>query len=174
MENGNKEKFVRLADIVPESVVDGKGIRMTVFVQGCRHACAGCHNPTTWDENGGEVVPLSFITDMAEKNPLLDGLTFSGGEPFLQPAPLCALAKWCHARALNVWCYSGYTYEQLRQMGENDVDVAALLNEIDVLVDGPFVEKEKDLMLAFRGSRNQRVLDMRRSREQNKPVLLMV
>ena len=164
---------IKLADIVPESVVDGKGIRMTVFVQGCRHKCPGCQNPTTWDESGGEEHALKFITDIAERNPLLDGLTFSGGEPFLQPAPLCELAKWCHERGMNVWSYSGYTLEQLRETGETNRAVKQLLDEIDVLVDGPFIEAQKDLTLAFRGSRNQRVIDMKQTRERGEIVLLM-
>lgn len=165
-------EILRLADIVPESVVDGKGIRMTVFVQGCRHACKGCHNPGTWDENGGAEYSVNYVADLAKKNPLLDGLTFSGGEPFLQPKPLNELAKWCHANSLNVWCYSGYTYEQLCSLGEKDGDVRELLNNIDVLVDGPFIEAQKDLTLAFRGSSNQRVLDMNETRKTGKPVLL--
>lgn len=156
---------IRLADIVTESVVDGKGIRMTVFVQGCKHCCKGCHNPTTWEIGGGEEKPLSFIAELAEKDPLLDGLTFSGGEPFLQPAPLSILAKWCHVHNLNVWCYSGYTYEQLVEMGESDEDIKALLDETDVLVDGKFIEEQKDLTLPFRGSKNQRIIDMKKTRE---------
>lgn len=166
-------KKIRLADIVSESVVDGKGIRLTVFVQGCRHACKGCHNPTTWDENGGEIHTLDFITSIAERDPLLDGFTLSGGEPFLQSEPLYELSKWCHAHSLNVWCYSGYTYEQLFEIGTRDEHVKNLLNEIDVLVDGPFIESQKDLTLAFRGSKNQRILDMKKTRESGKPVLLM-
>lgn len=165
---------IRLADIVTESVVDGKGIRMTVFVQGCKHCCRGCHNPTTWDIGGGAQKPLSFITSLAEKDPLLDGLTFSGGEPFLQPAPLGILAKWCHAHNLNVWCYSGYTYEQLTEMSESDEDVKTLLGEIDVLVDGRFIEEQKDLTLAFRGSCNQRVIDMKKTRESGKVEVLPI
>lgn len=164
---------LRLADIVTESVVDGKGIRMTVFVQGCKHACKGCHNPTTWALDGGEEKPLKFVTDLAEKNPLLDGLTFSGGEPFLQPAPLYELALWCHAHNLNVWCYSGYTLEQLGHMGETDEDVKNLLGEVDVLVDGEFVESLKDLTLAFRGSSNQRIIDMNATRKSGSVVKLM-
>lgn len=166
-------KKIRLADIVPESVVDGKGIRMTVFVQGCKHACKGCHNPTTWDLNGGEEHTLGFITRIAEKNPLLDGLTFSGGEPFLQADAMSELGKWCHEHGLNVWSYSGYTYEQLLKMGETDDSINRLLEEVDVLVDGPFIEEEKDLMLAFRGSRNQRVIDMKKTREAGKVIKLM-
>ncbi len=165
-------KIIRLADIVPESVVDGKGIRMTVFVQGCKHGCKGCHNPATWDLNGGADYSLEFITNLAKKDPLLDGLTFSGGEPFLQPEPLGELAKWCHANGLNVWCYSGYTYEQLCALGEKDIAVRELLENIDVLVDGPFLEAQKDLTLPFRGSKNQRILDLNETRKQSKPCLL--
>lgn len=165
---------IRLADIVTESVVDGKGIRMTVFVQGCTHCCKGCQNPTTWDVSGGEEKPLSFITSLAEKDPLLDGLTFSGGEPFLQPAPLSVLAKWCHAHNLNVWCYSGFTYEQLSEMGKSDEAVKTLLGEIDVLVDGKFIEEELDLTLAFRGSKNQRVIDMKKTLASGKVEILPI
>ena len=164
---------IRLADIVAESVVDGKGIRMTVFVQGCTHACPGCHNPTTWALDGGEEHTLDFITEIAEKDPLLDGLTFSGGEPFLQAAPLSVLAEWCHAHNLNVWSYSGYTLEQLEVMAKSDEGVKNLLSRVDVLVDGPFIEEQKDLTLAFRGSRNQRVIDMNKTRSSGKVELLL-
>ena len=163
---------LRLAGIVDESVVDGLGIRMTVFVQGCPHRCKGCHNPASWDSAGGKVYPLRFVADLVQKDPLLDGVTFSGGEPFAQPAPLAVLAAWLHSRGMNVWCYSGYTYEQLVQKAQTDADTAALLQNIDVLVDGPFVEAQRDLTLKFRGSANQRVLDMPRTRAQNAPVWL--
>lgn len=164
---------IKLADLVPESVVDGKGIRMTVFVQGCRHCCPGCQNPTTWDEKGGKEYPISFITDMAARDPLLDGFTFSGGEPFLQSKPLGYLAEWAHEHKMNVWCYSGYTFEQLTEMSKTDEHVSKLFGEIDVLVDGPFVESKKDLKLAFRGSSNQRIIDMQKTRERGEIVLLM-
>ena len=166
-------KKIRLADIVPESVVDGKGIRLTVFVQGCTHCCKGCQNPTTWNQDGGEERSLDFITGIAVKNPLLDGLTFSGGEPFLQPEPLFELAKWCHTRGMNVWCYTGYTYEQLADISKTDNNVKNLLGETDVIVDGRFMEEQKDLTLAFRGSRNQRIINARRTRESGKVILLM-
>ena len=165
-------KTIRLADIVPESVVDGKGIRMTVFSQGCRHHCQGCHNPETWNEEGGKGYPLSFVTSMAEKNPLLDGLTFSGGEPFLQADAFADLGEWCHAKKLNVWCYTGYTYEQLVKEAEHNEAFSRLLNQIDILVDGPFIEAQKDLTLWFRGSKNQRVIDMKKTRESGTVTLL--
>ena len=172
MEYNLPEMNIRLADIVPESVVDGKGIRMTVFVQGCEHRCKGCHNQGTWPMDGGEIKDIGFIADLAEKDPLLDGLTLSGGEPFLQPAPLYELSKWCHSRGLNVWCYSGFTYEQLLEMGKCDENVKNLLGEIDVLVDGPFIEAQKDLTLVFRGSSNQRVIDLNKTRETGEVTLL--
>ncbi len=166
------EQTIRLADVVSESVVDGKGIRMTVFCQGCRRACPGCHNPGTWDEHGGKDVPLRTVTDAALKDPLLDGLTFSGGEPFLQPAPFAALGVWCHAHNLNVWCYTGYTYEQLTELAQSDAAVEQLLAQIDVLVDGPFIEAQKDLTLWFRGSKNQRVIDLNATRKSGKVTTL--
>ena len=168
----NLSKKIRIADIVPESVVDGKGIRMTVFSQGCRHHCPGCHNPDTWSEEGGKDYPLSFITGMAERNPLLDGLTFSGGEPFLQADAFATLGEWCHGKKLNVWCYTGYTYEQLLKEAESSEATARLLGQIDVLVDGPFIEAQKDLTLWFRGSANQRVIDMKKTRESGTVTLL--
>ena len=166
------EQKIRIADIVNESVVDGKGIRMTVFTQGCKHNCKGCHNPQTHDLNGGEIVDLKFILDEADKDPLLDGVTLSGGEPFLQPKPLAVLCDELHKRKLNVWCYSGYTYEQLKELSETDGGVKELLEKIDVLVDGRYSEKERDLTLKFRGSRNQRILDMQKTRELGTPVWL--
>lgn len=167
-----KSVTVRLSGIVSESVVDGTGFRMTVFTQGCKHNCKGCHNPQTHDLNGGETVDLQFILDEVDKDPLLDGITLSGGEPFLQPKPLSLLCEQIHLRKMNIWCYSGYTYEELKELAKEDEDVRALLGEIDVLVDGRFVEKEKDLMLKFRGSRNQRILDMKKTRESGSPVWL--
>ena len=166
------DKTIRLADIVPESVVDGKGIRMTVFAQGCRRACKGCHNPETWDVHGGKEYPLSFVTALAEKNPLLDGLTFSGGEPFLQADAFATLGEWCHAKGLNVWCYSGYTLEALKEEAKGSEAFGRLLAQIDVLVDGAFIEEQKDLTLWFRGSRNQRVIDMKKTRECGEVRLL--
>ena len=167
-----KDSTVRLSGIGSESVVDGVGFRMTVFTQGCKHNCKGCHNPQTHDLNGGEIVDLKFILDEADKDPLLDGVTLSGGEPFLQPKPLAVLCDELHKRKLNVWCYSGYTYEQLKELSETDGGVKELLEKIDVLVDGRYSEKERDLTLKFRGSRNQRILDMQKTRELGTPVWL--
>ena len=172
MVDGFDNTTVRLSGIVSESVVDGVGFRMTVFTQGCTHNCKGCHNPQTHDPLGGEIVDLQFIADEIDKDPLLDGITLSGGEPFMQPKPLAMLCKYVHERGMNVWCYSGYTYEQLRDKAETDADVSALLAETDVLVDGPFIEEKKDLRLKVRGSSTQRVIDMKKTEKQGSVVWL--
>ena len=161
---------IRLAGIVDESIVDGKGIRMTVFTQGCPHHCPGCHNPQTHDFTGGTEEDTDEIFERFCENPLLRGITFSGGEPFCQPVPLKTLADCVHSVKKDVTIYTGWTYEQLIAMHDPDVD--ALLSVCDVLVDGPFVESLKDPDLLFRGSENQRLIDMRATRETGNVVVL--
>ena len=158
---------IRIAGIVPESIVDGPGFRYTVFTQGCHHACPGCHNPETHDPDGGREVPVEHLAEAMGKNTLLDGLTLSGGEPFLQAEPCLYLAEVARALGLNVWAYSGYTYEQLAA----DPEKARLLAACDVLVDGPFVLAERTLEKRFRGSRNQRVIDVTKTLAQRAIVL---
>jgi len=104
------DNIVRLAGVIKESIVDGPGIRMTVFTQGCPHHCEGCHNPETWDFEGGFDCEIEKLINTAKKDPLLQGLTFSGGEPFAQAKPLAKLAKMCHENGYNVFCYTGYTW----------------------------------------------------------------
>ncbi len=159
---------IRLSGIVNDSIVDGTGIRMTVFVQGCTHNCKGCHNPQTHDLNGGYLADTDDILEKALKNPLLEGLTFSGGEPFLQPVPLADLAIKAHKAGYNIFCYTGFLYEQLLEDGERK----KLLENVDFLVDGPFIEEQKSLMLNFRGSKNQRIIDVKKSLETGVPVVL--
>lgn len=166
------DQKLRIADIVNESVVDGKGIRMTIFTQGCPHRCEGCHNPQTHDFNGGHEITVGEIVDKVVRDPLLDGITLSGGEPFMQPAPLAALCGAVHARGLNVWTYTGFTLEELREKAAADPDTAALLDQTDVLVDGRFELSKRDLQLVFRGSSNQRVIDMNKTRASGTVVLL--
>lgn len=163
---------LRIAGILDESVVDGDGVRLTVFTQGCAHRCRGCQNPETQPMEGGDVIDTEKILEEVTENPLLTGVTFSGGEPFLQPAPLADLAKQLHARGLDVWSYSGYTLEELQARAQADRATRALLAEVDVLVDGPYEEAERDLTLHFRGSRNQRVIDMQKTRKAGRVVLL--
>ena len=121
---------------------------------------------------GGRRIDTADILAKVKANPLLAGVTFSGGEPFLQPAPLAALARAVHALGLDVWSYSGFTLDELLARAEKDKATAALLHEIDVLVDGPYAEAERDLTLHFRGSRNQRVIDMKATRQAKKIQLL--
>lgn len=161
--------FLRISGTVSESIVDGKGFRYVIFTQGCPHHCPGCHNPQTHDFTGGKVVDTEQFLQEIKENPLLKGVTFSGGEPFCQPAPLAELAEKIHALGLDVTVYTGYTYEQLTAMP--DAAVHALLAQTDVLVDGPFRIEKRDLTLHFRGSANQRVIDLNATRRENCLVL---
>lgn len=155
---------LRLAGIVRESIVDGPGIRFTVFCQGCPHGCRGCHNPETHDFAGGRDVSTARIVEEIEKDPLLAGVTFSGGEPFCQAESLANLACEVRKRGLSVTVFTGYTYEELERMSEDDAGAAELLALTDILIDGPYVEEMRDLTLRFRGSSNQRVIDMDETR----------
>ena len=161
---------LRIAGVVKESIVDGKGIRYTVFTQGCPHHCKGCHNPQTWAFEGGEITTPETLFEDFRKNPLLKGITFSGGEPFCQPQPLAELARLVHSIGKDVTVYSGWTYEQLVERHDPAVD--DLLAQTDVLIDGPFVLEQRNLELTFRGSENQRVIDMNQTRRQGQVVLL--
>lgn len=150
---------IRIAGIISESVTDGEGLRYVIFTQGCPHHCFGCHNPKTHSFAGGYEVETDSLKKEIFENPLLAGITFSGGEPFCQPKPLAELAKAVHSRGLNVWSYTGYTLEALRE--KNDEDINALLANLDVLVDGKFEMDLKDLTLPFRGSSNQRIIRLK-------------
>ena len=160
---------MRIANTVSDSIVDGPGLRFTVFTQGCPHGCPGCHNPETHDRHGGREVSVDELAGQMARNPLTDGLTLSGGDPFLQARACAALARIAHEKGLNVWTYTGYTYERLLE-GEIP-DAEALLEETDVLVDGPFVEALKSYEALFRGSTNQRLIDVARSRAAGRIVL---
>ena len=160
---------MRIANTVNDSIVDGHGLRFAVFTQGCPHHCPGCHNPQTHDPAGGREERLEARIAGLDRSPLAAGLTLSGGEPFYQAADCARLAAMAHARGKTVWTYTGYTYEQI--LHKNDPDWNALLAETDVLVDGPFLEKEQSYELHFRGSRNQRLIDVAASRRAGKVVL---
>lgn len=160
---------ISLSGVTGDSIVDGPGLRLTIFTQGCLHNCPGCHNPQTHDPNGGSWADTEDILAAAAENPLLDGITLSGGDPFLQPVPCLALAEGVHKIGLNVWTYTGYTWEALLE--ENDAEKLALLKETDVLVDGPFLLAERSLELRFCGSRNQRLIDVKKSLAEDKVVL---
>lgn len=149
---------VRVAEsgVVDESVVDGPGIRMVVFTQGCPHRCPGCHNPGTHPQNTGTLVDTATIMARFAADPLLSGITFSGGEPFLQAAPLCEIARFVRAQRKTIVTYTGYTFEELAAMADPAID--EMLDLTDLLIDGPYRMEERDLTLRFCGSRNQRLL----------------
>jgi len=153
-----------------DSIVDGPGLRLAVFVQGCSHDCPGCQNPESHDPAGGYDQSVESLVHALDGNPLLDGVTFSGGEPMEQAGELIALADAAHERGLNVWCYTGYLFEQVRD-GKPSADAAELLKHIDVLVDGPFVQDKRSLDLRWKGSSNQRVIDVPASLNSDEVVL---
>jgi len=161
---------MRIAGIVHDSIVDGPGLRYVVFTQGCQFRCEGCHNPDTWNSDGGtEMAVESIINDMLS-NPLTDGLTLSGGEPFEQAADCVNLAAAAHENGLNVWIFTGKTFEELCEDSIVDGTVAELLMRTDVLVDGKFILEERTLVQKWCGSKNQRVLDVKKSLKAKRGV----
>ncbi len=151
---------IRLAGIVKESVVDGPGIRMVIFVQGCPHGCIGCHNPGSHDPAGGYESTTEELIAALPDGKLVSGLTLSGGEPFLQAEALAEIAAAAKIKGLSVMTYTGYRFELLLEIGENKPAVLALLQQTDILVDGPYEQEKRDLGLPFRGSANQRLIDV--------------
>ena len=147
---------IRIAGLVSESYVDGEGIRFAIFMQGCLRNCAGCHNPETHDLNGGKILDTAEIITEIKKNPLLTGITLTGGEPLLQIAPALELAKTAKNFGLDVWLYTGYKFEEIPS------DADELLKFVDVVVDGEYIEELRNLELEFRGSENQRIIYLRR------------
>lgn len=159
---------MRISETIHDSIVDGPGLRYVIFTQGCPHQCLGCHNPDTHDQLGGQEIPVEELIRDMQSNPLTDGLTLTGGEPFAQAADCAKIARAAKTAGLNVWCYSGWTLEELQTMPA----ARELLAEIDVLVDGPFLQEEKSLTLKWRGSGNQRVIDLKASAQLEKIQLL--
>lgn len=162
--------MIRLAGVVQESIVDGPGIRYTIFTQGCPHHCPGCHNPESHDPVGGYERDTKELLAEFQKNPLLKGMTFSGGDPFLQAAPLSQLAEAVHALGKDVLVYTGYTMEYLLAHLDEQPGWRELLEQTDVLIDGPFIQKQKSLGLRFRGSANQRYIDARASLREGRVI----
>lgn len=162
---------IRIAGVAPESIVDGPGMRFTLFVQGCPHNCEGCHNPQTHDFSGGKITDTDKLFDEMTENPLISGITFSGGEPFCQPEQLAELsARLKKETKYNIMCYSGYTFEELSEKARTNADIAELMKNIDILVDGRFILAQKSYELKFKGSANQRVLDLPASIREGKAV----
>lgn len=154
---------LRVFGTANDSIVDGPGLRFALFVQGCIHNCKGCHNPESHKLDGGTLQDTDEIFEQIQKNPLLDGVTFSGGEPFLQAKALSELAKKIKDTGLNLYVYTGFTYEELLS-GANDENFwGELLKYTDFLVDGKFEEDKKHYTLLFKGSENQRIIDVQSS-----------
>ena len=162
--------LLRLAGIVNESVVDGPGIRMVVFVQGCPHNCFGCHNPNSHDPAGGYESSTKDIVAALPDGKLVSGLTFSGGEPFTQAKALVIVAAAAKKKGLSIVTYTGFIFETILEMGAKNPDVLKLLQFTDILVDGPFEHERRNLELAFRGSDNQRLIDVAASLRQGSVV----
>ena len=156
-----------LAGILEDSIVDGPGIRTTIFSQGCPHHCPGCHNPETWAFGMGTDIPVEAVVEIVQSNPLCRGVTFSGGEPFVQAASFAKLARLLKQKGYEVASYSGFTFEELLSGTQEQKD---LLSTIDILIDGPFLQAQKSLEIAFRGSRNQRILDVKKSLAEGRAV----
>ena len=161
MPSVNNDLHLSIGGIESESIVDGPGFRYVVFVQGCCFSCPGCHNPQLQPFEGGKAISPEEIIKSMQENPLLSGLTLSGGEPFTQAAACAKLAREVHALGLTVITYTGYTWEELTASSRNDW--AALIRETDILVDGPFIQELKNIDLTFRGSSNQRLIDVKKS-----------
>lgn len=159
--------MLNLAGIAGDSIVDGPGIRTAVFGQGCPHHCPGCHNPETWEFGCGTDMDEETVVEIVESNPLCHGVTFSGGEPFAQAAAFAKLARLLKEKNYEVAAYSGYTFEQLLAGTEDQRD---LLSTLDILIDGPFLMEERSLELNFRGSRNQRIINVPESLKAGKAV----
>ena len=161
---------IKLSGIIEESYTDGIGIRYTIFVQGCAHKCYNCQNPETWDFNSGKFVKIDTLITAIKANPLLDGVTISGGDPMYQPLQIFDLVKRIKQETnLNIWIYTGFTYEECIK----NKDMLKILEYTDVLVDGPYKESDRSLQLRFRGSKNQRIIDVQKSLKNNNVSILL-
>lgn len=164
---------IRLAaPIQIDSVVDGEGVRTVIWTQGCSHNCKGCHNPSTHDFHGGYEDDTENIKKELDTLEGQDGITLSGGDPLMQINACLDIAKHCQQIGLSVWCYTGFVFEDLLKMSENNTNLLELLNNIDVLIDGKFVLEQKSYDIAFRGSTNQRIIDCKESIKQKKAIVM--
>lgn len=154
---------IRIAGVIKESITDGPGIRYVVFTQGCPHHCPGCHNPQTFPFDGGTIRNCDELIEEMVSSPLTQGLTLSGGEPFAQAKACAYLAKEAKKHRQNVITYTGYTFEELLKMAKANPDVQVLIENSDYIVDGPYIQALRSLELRFRGSKNQRIIDVKQS-----------
>lgn len=167
-----KKGFVGLAakEIQSDSIVDGEGIRSVIWFQGCSHHCKECQNPETWDFNGGYEVSLDDVKKQISELEFQKGVTFSGGDPMMQIEALVELTKFVHECGMDVWVYTGYTYEEVLKLAESNPLYLEALKNTDALVDGRFMIKLKSFDVKFRGSTNQRIIDVKKSLETGKVV----
>ena len=161
---------MRIAGFVEESIVDGPGFRIVIFFQGCAHHCYGCHNPETRDFEGGKEVSFDLIKKIIDDNPYADGITLSGGDPLYQIDASTEIAEYAKSKGLDVILYTGFLFEEVLEMTKANQRLKDLLNNVDTLIDGPFILEQRHLSLKFRGSSNQRIIDVKKSLMQNKIV----
>ena len=172
MEQTNNITEIRLAaDLQTDSVVDGPGLRAVLWTQGCGHKCPGCQNPQTWDFAGGGLVPIDMVLEAIDELVYQDGITFSGGDPMYQVEACNIIAEHCLKKGLNIWVYTGFTFEEIMKLAEKKPVYLDFLKKIDVLVDGRYVEGKRDLNLLFRGSANQRLIDVPKTLKAGEIVL---
>ncbi|MDR2571085.1 MAG: anaerobic ribonucleoside-triphosphate reductase activating protein [Oscillospiraceae bacterium] len=164
---------MKIAGLIQDSIVDGPGLRYVVFTQGCRYRCEGCHNPDTWSYSGGTEKSVDDIIKEMLSNPLTDGLTISGGEPFDQAADCAGIAAVAHEKGLNVWVFTGMTFEEILEESKTKISVQTLLTHTDILVDGRYIAAERTLSLKWRGSNNQRMIDVKKSLNAGECILII-
>ena len=166
---------IRLAgELYADSIVDGNGIRAVIWTQGCAHRCPGCHNPGTHDFNSGFEFSVAELKREISQLEFQDGVTFSGGDPFYQSEACADIAEHIQSLGMNVWCYTGFVYEKLLESAKKDPAIMKFLQNIDILVDGPFMIGKRSYSLKFRGSSNQRVIDVKKSLETGTTVLAAI
>ena len=168
------EKTIRLSGIAYESLVNGPGMRRVFFAQGCKHNCKGCFNPDTHDFCGGEERNIGELIKDTLDNPILRGITFSGGDPFEQADKFAYMAIAFKEKGLSIWSYTGYTYEYIMENKDKRLGWSDLLNNIDVLVDGRFEEEKRQDGLKFRGSTNQRIIDVQESLRLSEVITIVL
>ena len=164
---------IRLAaELQKDSIVDGEGVRAVLWTQGCSHNCEGCQNPQTHSFDGGALIDFEEVKSWIDELEGHQGLTLSGGDPFFQPHECAEISKYARSKNLNIWCYTGFTFEKKKKKSKKDPNIMELLKQIDVLVDGRFILEQKSLDLLFRGSANQRIIDVPKSLKENKVSLV--
>lgn len=157
----------KVLNIIQDSIVDGVGMRATIFFAGCPHKCKGCHNPESWNIEYGDDYTVQEVIDEIKDNPLTSGVTLSGGDPLYQSSSILPLVKKLKKMGYNIWVYTGYVFEDILKNKSHK----ELISCCDVLVDGRFEKEKKDLSLGFRGSSNQRIIDIKKSLASGKIVL---